>query len=211
MKDIKLLMILVALFAFVACGGSKTNDKESTKTEKEETEETSESTDISKVYKVKSGHVVYNTTMDMTIDTWFDDYGNKQYSESKMVIFGEESGTISYIIDGYKYDYSIGTKEGTKVPYYAAPTTDYKDVSKEDIEKYGIEKHGKETIAGKECDVVSIKEPMASKVWIWEGIPMKTVTKLGKEDFVMEVTEIEITDVDAAKFELPKDVTFKEY
>lgn len=209
MKDLKILMILLAMFALVSCGGSKTNDKESTKTE--ETEESDENSNNAKVYKVEAGHIVYNTTMDMTIDTWFDDYGNKQFSVSKMVIFGEESGTISYIIDGYKYDYSIGTTEGTKIPYYAAPTSDYKDVSKEDIEKYGIEKHGKETIAGKECDVVSIKEPMASKVWIWEGIPMKTVTKLGKEDFVMEVTEIEITDVDAAKFELPKDVTFKEY
>jgi hypothetical protein len=52
---------------------------------------------------------------------------------------------------------------------------------------------------------------MASKVWIWEGIPMKTITKLGKEDFVMEITSIELVDVDASKFELPEGINFKEY
>lgn len=66
-------------------------------------------------------------------------------------------------------------------------------------------------IAGKSCKVISIKEPVASKVWIWNGIPMKTVSKLGKQDFVMEIIEIEIGIVDANKFVIPKDVSFKEY
>jgi hypothetical protein len=211
MKDLKTLMILIAMFGFIACGGTKTKSDDSSDPKTEETENEDENSDVTKIYKIKSGHIIYNTTMDMTIETWFDDYGNKQYSVSTIEMFGEKSGTISIIVDGYKYDYSIGTTEGTKVSYYAAPTTDYSDVSDEDIEKYGIEKEGKETIAGKECDVFSIEEPMASKVWIWEGIPMKTVTKLGKEDFVMEITTIELVDVDASKFELPEGISFKEY
>lgn len=211
MKNFKTLMILLSLFAFISCGGSKTKTDESSDPKTEETETEDDNTDNTKIYQAKSGHMVYKTTMDMTIDTWFDYYGNKQYSESTIEMFGEKSGTISIIVDGYKYDYSIGTTEGTKTSFYAAPAADYSDLSDEEIEKYGIKMEGKETIAGKECEVVSIKEPMTSKIWIWEGIPMKTITKLGKEDFIMEITSIELCDVDQTKFELPEGITFKEY
>lgn len=213
MKNLKFILFVFAIFSIIACGGSKTKSDENNTGKTEQTDETSdESTkDNTKIYKIKSGHLVYKTTMDMTIDTWFDDYGNKQYTVSSMEMFGEKSGTYSYIIDGYKYDYNIGSTEGTKMPYYASATTDYDDVSAEDIKKYGIEMLGNETIAGKDCQVVSIKSPIASKVWIWEGIPMKTVSKLGKEDFIMEISEIETGDVDAGKFELPEGVTFSEY
>jgi hypothetical protein len=95
--------------------------------------------------------------------------------------------------------------------YYAAAASDYSDVSDEDIEKYGIKFHGKETIAGKECTVVSIAEPVESKVWIWEGIPMKTVSKFGKDDFVMEITTIEIKDIDNSIFKLPEGIDFKKF
>jgi hypothetical protein len=142
MKDLKTLMLLIAMFGFIACGGTKTKSDDSTDPKTEETENEDENSDVTKIYKVKSGHIIYSTTMDMTIETWFDDYGNKQYSVSTIEMFGEKSGTISIIVDGYKYDYSIGTTEGTKVSYYAAPTTDYSEVSDEDIKKYGIKKEG---------------------------------------------------------------------
>ncbi len=211
MKNLKTLFIFFALFGFIACGGSKTKTDGKADEKTEQDDQVESNNDATKIYKVESGHFVYKTTMDMTIETWFDDYGNKQKSISTLEMFGEKSITVSIIIDKFKYDYTEGAKEGTKMSYYAAPASDYSDVSKEDIEKYGIKKLGKETIAGKECDVVSIESPMASKVWIWEGIPMKTITKLGKEDFVMEITSIELTDVDANLFELPEGVSFKEY
>ena len=217
MKTINCILFICLLVFVVSCGSneSKIDQDSDTKTEKQDETGTANSTTTesssTKPYKVKSGHLLYNTSMEMTIETWFDDYGNTQYTESVMEIFGEKSGSKTYIVDGFKYDFSIGTTEGTKMKYYAAQSHDYKDVSEADLKQYGVEFHGNEKISGKDCEVISIEEPVESKVWIWEGIPMKTVSKLGKEDFVMEIITIDTGDVDKSKFVLPEDINFVEY
>ncbi|HOK38221.1 MAG TPA: hypothetical protein P5538_03555 [Bacteroidales bacterium] len=217
MKTINYILIFCLAVLFISCGGSesKTNENSDSKTEKQDEtgtkEESTTESSSNNPYKVKSGHLLYNTSMGMTIETWFDDYGNTQYTESLIEMFGEKSGSKTYIIDGFKYDYSIGTTEGTKMKYYAAQSYDYKNVSEADLSKYGVEFHGNETILGKDCEVISIKEPVESKVWVWEGIPMKTVSKLGKQDFVMEIVEIDTDNVELEKFVLPEEINFIEY
>ena len=216
MKTINYILIFCLAVFFISCGDSesKTNENSDSKTEKQDEtgtkEESTTESSSNNPYKVKSGHLLYNTSMDMTIETWFDDYGNTQYTESLMEIMGQKTGSYSYIIDGYRYDFSEGETEGTKSKYYAAQTYNYDNVTDKEIEKYGLEFHSDESIKGKNCQVISIESPVETKVWIWEGIPMKTVSKLGKEDFVMEITEIETGSVDKSKFELPATVNFNE-
>jgi len=216
MKLLNYIFIISLAILIVGCNGntkSESDEKVKSEEKKEDqgtNKETKSESDESKIYKVKSGHLMYNTTMGMTIETWFDDYGNTQYTESLIEIMGQKSGSYSYIIDGYRYDYNVGEIEGRKAKYYAAQSYNYDNVTQKEIDKYGLEFYPDETIQGKTCEVISIESPVESKVWIWEGIPMKTVSKLGKEDFVMEIVEIETGSVDKSKFELPEGVTFIE-
>ncbi len=213
MRTIHYILVLSIAAICTSCGGSNTKtDNNSEKTNESKTEATDPTaSDATKIYTVKSGHFLCNTNMGMTIETWFDDYGNKQYSESMMELFGEKTGSYSYVIDGYKYDYSTGETEGSKMKFYGAQSYNYDDVSQKDIERYGLEFHADEVVSGKTCKVISITSPVETKVWIWEGIPMKTITKMGKEDIVMEIEFLETGNVDASKFVLPDSINFVEY
>jgi hypothetical protein len=46
--------------------------------------------------------------------------------------------------------------------------------------------------------------------WTWNNILIKSTTKMGGADFVIEATKIQDGPVDSKIFELPAGVTFKE-
>ncbi len=78
-------------------------------------------------------------------------------------------------------------------------------------DKSGIKDLGTETIAGKDCKKFSAEfggSPIVS--WTWNNILIKSVTKMGGADFVIEATKIQDGSVDSKIFELPAGVTFKE-
>jgi hypothetical protein len=75
---------------------------------------------------------------------------------------------------------------------------------------YGIKKLGNEAIAGKECQKISVKKPIKSTVWMWNGIPLKTVSKFGDSNIVMEAIEIKEENIPESKFKIPSGINFTE-
>jgi hypothetical protein len=172
------------------------------------------SSSAKKMFKIESAYVKYNMKaagQDMVREWWFDDYGNKQFEENFMTIMGIKAGGKSLTVDGFKYNWSYDSAEGTRMKFYASPATDYDDISKEDIERYGIEKHGHENVAGKKCLKVTTQKPVKSTVWVWESIPMKTVSSFGGNEVVMEAVEIKTGKLDNVNFDIPTSITFTDY
>ncbi|MCF8359430.1 MAG: DUF4412 domain-containing protein [Prolixibacteraceae bacterium] len=211
-------VILILLMAFVlfACQSKK---EKSVQTEVESLIEQVEelpkgTTTPKKIFPIESAYVKYinhAAGQEMTREWWFDDYGNKQFEDNYLVIMGEKAGGNALIVDGFRYNWEYDNAEGTKMKYYSAPATDYENVPEKDKKRYGIEKHGYEDVAGKKCLKVTIEKPVKSTVWVWEGIPLKTISNFAGNDVLMEAVEIKTGGVDASLFEIPEDITFVDY
>lgn len=204
------IYLIFSAILLVSCKNSDNNGESSDNDTTVQQNEEVQQLNTDKVFLVESGYAKFTTSMDMTRELWWDDWGKKQYEENYMEIMGIKSGSNSLTLDGYRYDWDPTTKEGTKMSFYNAPATDYSDMPDEDITKYGVAFEGTEKIAGKECEVVSIKEPMQTKTWIWKGIALKSATPMGKGTLTMEAVEVSEEKPDPSKFEIPADVKFKE-
>ncbi|MDP2424364.1 MAG: hypothetical protein U1C46_06620 [Bacteroidales bacterium] len=165
---------------------------------------------VKKIYEIKSGYMKIASNMGLTREIWFDDYGNKQYEETYLALGGFKQGAVIVIMDGYKYEYAIGSETGNKTAYVISAGHDYGKLTAAEIEKYGIKELGKETVAGKQCTVFSIEKPMQTKIWIWKGISMKSASSMGSNSITLEVTEIREEKVDQAKFIIPAGIDFRE-
>jgi hypothetical protein len=215
----KILMLGLSLMMLASCSNNKKPaeisklEKEAKAIEKSVDEMKTEATSATKIFNVKSGYVKYKSQMagmDMIREWWFDNYGALQYEENYMIMMDQKTGGAAVVRDGFRYNWSFKATEGTKSTFYATAYVNYENISKEDIERYKMKNLGYETIAGKKCTKVSIEKPMEAITWTWEGVPMKTITKFGGKDVTMEAIEIKDGDVPASKFDLPKEVTFKE-
>ena len=206
----KLLFTLFALVFIIAC--SKTEEQKP-ETADQQTVTTQEAPNpvVSQRYGIKSGVIFYNAPMDTKQELYFDDYGAKEVSITSIDLGIAKSKTIEIRKDGFSYTYEEGKTEGTKKAWYAAASTDYSKADPKTIERYKIKDLGTETIAGKECKKFSAafgNTPIVS--WTWNNILIKSVTKMGGADFVIEATKIQDGGVDSKIFELPAGVTFKE-
>jgi hypothetical protein len=214
----KLICVLVIVFTasmFFSCQSKKE------KTVKDEVESLVEqledlpkgTTSPKKVFMIESAYVKYKNNaagQDMIREWWFDDYGNKQFEENYMMIMGQKAGGFALVSDGYRYTWSYDSKEGSKSKFYSAEAVDYENVSDKDKERYGLEKQGYETIAGKRCLKVTMEKPVKATSWIWEGIPMKTITQFAGQDVTMEAVEISTSISDKSVFQIPESIQFTE-
>jgi uncharacterized protein YcfL len=214
----KILILGMALFMLTSCSNNKKPaeitklEKEAKTIEKSVADMKTDAPAATKIFNVKSGYVKYKSQvagMDMVREWWFDNYGALQYEENYMIMMDQKTGGAAVVHDGYRYNWSFKSKEGTKNQFSTAAYTDYDKISKEDIERYKMKRLGYEAIAGKKCVKVSIEKPVEATTWTWEGIPMKTITKFGGKDVTMEAVEIKDGDVPASKFVIPQDITFK--
>jgi hypothetical protein len=218
MKNIfSILTIALLVISLLACNNKKEKTLEDevndVVAEIEKLPETKSSSD-KKMFKIESAYVKYNMKaagQDMVREWWFDQYGNRQLEDSYLTIMGEKAGGKSLTVEGYRYNWSYDATEGTRMKFYAAPATDYDDISKEDIERYGIEKHGYEEVAGKNCLKVTTQKPVKATVWVWESIPMKTVSSFAGNEVVMEAVEVKTNSIGNVSFELPEGITFTDY
>ncbi len=180
----------------------------------EEVEEQAKSaTTQTKIYTIKSCYIKFKNNVsgqEMIREWWFDDFGNKQFEDNYMIIMDTKTGSQSIITDGYKYDWNYDETSGRKTKYKLYATTDYENVSAKDIERYGIEKHGYEDILGKKCLKVTMKKPAEATTWIWNGTPLKTISKYAGNEVIIEAIEIREGKVDDHLFELPSEVSFTE-
>ncbi|HPR31327.1 MAG TPA: hypothetical protein PLK12_04490 [Prolixibacteraceae bacterium] len=213
------LSFFIGIFLFVnlvSCSQKKTKTiEDEAKSLIGEVEKLPQGTNsIKKIFPIESAWVKYINQVagqEMTREWWFDDYGNRQLEDNYMTIMGNKTGGKALVLDGYRYNWEYDQSEGTRMKFYSAAATDYENVSQKDKERYGIEKHGYEEIAGKRCLKVTLEKPVKSTVWVWEGIPLKTVSNFAGQDVVMEAVEIKTGGVDASLFQIPGGITFTDY
>jgi hypothetical protein len=206
----KLLFFVLALTFIIAC--SKTEEKKVEDTD-QQTVTTQEAPKpvVSQRYGVKSGVIFYDAPMNTKQELYFDDYGAKEVSITSIDLGIAKTKSIDIRKDGFSYTYEEGKTEGTKRAWYAPASTDYSKADPRTIERYKVKDLGTETVAGKECKKFSAEfggAPMVS--WTWNNILIKSTTKMGGADFVIEATKIQDGSVDSKIFELPAGVIFKE-
>ena len=205
----KLLFFILALLFLIAC--SKTEEKK-TESEDQETVTNQETTQpvINQRYGIKSGVIFYDAPMGTKQELYFDDYGAKELFITSVDLGVAKSKSIEIRKDGFSYSYEEGKTEGTKRAWYVSDM-DYSKADPKTIERYKVKDLGTEVIGGKECKKFSAEfggSPIYT--WSWNNIMVKSITKMGGNDFVIEATKIQETSVDPNIFELPDGVTFKE-
>ncbi|OGU64189.1 MAG: hypothetical protein A2W30_06870 [Ignavibacteria bacterium RBG_16_36_9] len=143
-------------------------------------------------------------------ELYFDGYGAKEAFITSIDLGVAKSKSIEIRKNGFSYNYEEGKTEGTKRAWYVSDM-DYSKADPQTIERYKVKDLGTELIGGKECKKFSAEfggSPIYT--WSWKNIMIKSITKMGGNDFIIEATKIQDTAVDPKMFELPDGVTFKE-
>lgn len=149
-------------------------------------------------FVIKSGYVEYELTGSVTGTKkfWWDNYGDKTRNETESTsiiqFFGtttkEEQHTITITDEN-----TIYTQDIIKGTAYKSSNDEYEEIANEmtedmtdaEIEQLGEdilaslggERLGTEKVIGKECEVIKV---MMAKVWIYKGIPLKSIAKVMK-------------------------------
>jgi len=205
----KLLFFVVALTVLIACSKTEEEKVESADQETVTTQETQQPV-VSRRYEIKSGVVFYDAPMGTKQELYFDDYGAKELFVTSIDLGVAKSKNIEIRKDGFSYMYEEGKTEGQKRKW-VTNDMDYSKADPKTLERYKVKDLGTEVIGGKECKKFSAEfgsSPILT--WSWNNIMVKSITKMGGNDFVIEATKIQDTSVDPKMFELPDGVTFKE-
>jgi len=149
--------------------------------------------------------------MDQKIIITFDNFGNKETTDTYVEMMGIKSHSRTIVKDGFAYNLNMDEKTGTKVKMLGSggSAIDYSNLSKEVEEKMNMKKLGKETILGKECEIFSFDyKEMSTKgtTSVWKGIPLKSeVTTMGMKVTMIAEKLDEKSDIPDTFFEVPKD------
>jgi hypothetical protein len=162
-------------------------------------------------YVIKSGCVVYKGPMGVKQILYFDNFGAVETFITQ-VEMGEFSSKETQIRkDGYQYAFKEGETTGIKTKWLANDI-DYDKPDREVMERFKVKEIGSENIAGRECRKYSAEFGGAPvTICIWKNIMIKTATKMGNSDMIIEATSIQEGAIAQAIFTLPENVTFKEY
>lgn len=213
----------VSAIALAACGddGAKSDAPADKGDSAAAVATTSESSTASaaRPFKVKSG--IVESTIDLMGEQkqtiYFDDYGTKQAIVTSMEMMGQKSESITINADGWTITYDPAKKEGTKRKAAIGATTsavpDLSTLSDATKERYKLKEIENREIVGKDAEGYSMEAMgMPMKVWIWEGIPMRTeVTMSGDKAMVTEVKNLQVdVAVPADRFVVPADVKLTE-
>ncbi|QQS52166.1 MAG: hypothetical protein IPM71_05380 [Bacteroidota bacterium] len=214
MKTIQYTLLSI-LFVFASCKNSgEKSAAEQALTDSEKIDEISETADLEsdakKRYEVKSGTIVYTAPMGVVQTLTWDNYGLMEVFVTELEMAGITSKDIQIRRDGYQYSFKAGETTGTKTKWY---TNDmhFSKMDMEAMKKYKVKKLADETIAGRKCEKYSAEfggSPMTT--WVWGNIMMKTITKFGTGEMIIEATKIEEGPVAASIFEIPANITFSE-
>lgn len=205
----KLLFFVLALAILIACSKTEEKKVENTDQQTVTTQETPQPV-VNHRYGIKSGVIFYDAPMGTKQELYFDDYGAKELFITSVDLGVAKSKNIEIRKDGFSYNYEEGKTEGTKRAWYVSDM-DYSKADPKTLERYKVKDLGTETIDGKECKKFSAEfgsSPILT--WSWNNIMVKSITKMGGKDFVIEATKIQETSVDPKMFETPNGVTFKE-
>jgi uncharacterized protein YcfL len=215
------LLLLVVSMLFVSCGSSNeqaTVDTNWMDTLKEiPADQILVAADSQKI-GFKSGIVVYtSSTMGITQEVifWFNNFGTKTRTEIKSEMLGQKVHQLSFVLDTLIYNIDMIAKEGTWniLKSDSSDNLNFRHITAADKEKYQIEELPKETILGKECKVIKMQQVSEGQsidmtVWVWDGIPLKTVSRISGLEVLMEAKEVKVNLIFPDNvFEIPKGVT----
>lgn len=170
----------------------------------------------------KTGVIVYtSSTMGISQDItmWFDDFGRVTLSEIKSSVLGQRVHQLNIVKDSLVYNIDMISKAGTWMTLTddtSSESYNYRTLTDEDLKMHNIVFEGKENFLGRECKIYSQKENVNGqqvdmKVWIWDGIPLKSVSSVSGIEVTMEALQLKVNvDIPAEKFEVPKGVKMEE-
>jgi hypothetical protein len=179
-----------------------------------------------KFYQVKSAKIVYDYTgaAKGTRTHYLANYGMYQSMEDQVTFsMGGQSNNVhtmnitddstSYVIDLVK---KTGMKSKIQFDMLKEFTKNYTQQQKDNFQmeyllQSGAVKVGKETILGKECDILDVKT-MGMKHWIWKGLTLKSEFNMGAGlmSIVAKSIDVDITPK-AEWFAPPKDITISDH
>ncbi len=220
MKNLFILSI-VSLFFFVSCGNKLDQEKVASMLDSLK-EIPAVAPSDSDQFGYKTGVIVYtSSTMGITqeITMWYDDFGRKTMSEIESSVLGQRVHQLNIVKDSLVYNIDMISKTGswmTMEEDSSSESYNYRTLTDADMKLHNIVFEGKENFLGRECKIYSQKENVNGqevdmKVWIWEGIPLKSVSSVSGIEVTMEALQLK-TDVEipAEKFEVPKGVKMEE-
>lgn len=128
-----------------------------------------------------------------------------------------EEDKIDLILGLEQYSIDNKTKTGTKTINKFlenmtgnADDEDMIEVGEQMLENMGGKKVGTETVLGKQCDVWEISS-MGTKIWVWNGIALKTTIDFLGQSYSIIATNIQVdVTVPANKLKIPKGFTITE-
>lgn len=174
-----------------------------------------------KRYKKKSAIVKYDQTgtREGFAILYYDEYGMKEanYEKGEMKMFGitQKIETVNYL-DGFmqynidKINNTATKTENTMLKSMIENTesADLEEIGMEMLKEMGGEKIGSEDVIGKPCEIWEIKQ-MGTKIWIWNGITLRTETDMMGMKIVKVATSIQTNvSIPSDKIDVPTDVEF---
>lgn len=214
MKNFFYLIFAALLFSIFGC---KDSGKVSTD------EQPTGKTDFTKRYGIKSAIVEYTITGSQsgTKILYFDNWGMRQaeYTNSVLEIgnFSKSINILNIIKDDANYiidlERNTGTKTKNPIKKLIAELQNQKsfgEFGEQILLKSGAMKVGQEEFLNRDCDIYEIKNT-GTKMWIWEWIPLKTITKLGGIEINSVAKKIEVNiNVPEEKLTPPDNATITE-
>lgn len=175
-----------------------------------------------KRFQVKSGHVEYKLTGQVTgkKSLWFDDFGSKYREEiiteevykTRKTTEVVKNHSLSVFDGTYYYNVNMATMEGTQLHKDAVPDFSVlgSGLNDSEMEQLGegllsalggkVEKKS-ETIMGRVCDVTNL---MGATVHVYKGVTLKSYAKIGGVENLEEAVSFdESIKVSASKFQVP--------
>lgn len=161
-------------------------------------------------YDIKSGIMkTVTSVMGQKVNAvlYFDDYGNIECSQTK-TFSGSEQINISAISKyGAMYIVNHFQKQTQEVP--PQESINYLYLTPEIIERYNIQELGREKVLDKDCikysaEISQLGQKSSVLVWVWNGIPLKSITSSNGMEIKVEVLETQFNiDIDPTVFEIP--------
>ena len=170
--------------------------------------------DGARKYSIKSGiATLITTTGDTQSEStqYFDNYGAQECLKQHM----EMPGLVSYdyytITKGDKawFVTDVDGKKSSKGFDNPTPDLNFLNPTDEIKAKYNIQELGTDTFLGKKCtkysyETIQKRKTVSWTVWVYNGFVLKSITKMGKRENVIEVTKLqENVAVPAGIFDIP--------
>ena len=209
MKKLRLITLLFFFLLAVTCVKSIAGNKI-------ENQDIKKSISKMKRYGVKKARIEYTLsgTQTGTETLYFDEWGMREakYTKTELKILGitQKTNTATFIEDTWIYTVDLDKKTGTKTEntmLKALEGQNLEDVGKQMMIKMGGKKVGSEKILGDKDTEIWEMQNMGTKIWLWNGIPLKTETNMMGMKISNVATKIQF-DFPKKYLEKPTDVDF---